>query len=96
MGIYSKENLTLEDNMRILYVWLSCIASCFVITLGWYISLGVVTAIVQGSLGDVTGKALSLTGLVEYVAIAWGPLFDIVVILWAIVSSQSIDPTSRY
>jgi hypothetical protein len=86
----------MEDNLKIVFVWLTCVSSCFVITIGWYINLGIVTSIVQQMLGDLTGKALSLTSLVEYVAIAWGPLFDILIILWAIISSQSTDPTSRY
>ena len=86
----------MNDNMRIVKIWLTCVAVCSMLTIAWYICLGVVTSIVQSSLGDVTGQPLSLVGLVEYVAIAWGPIFDIVVIIWAIVSSQAEDAVSRY
>jgi hypothetical protein len=86
----------MDSSMRIVYVWLTAIAVCFVLTVGWYVCNDVVTAIVQGSMGDLAGKALSLTSLVEYVAIAWGPILDIIVIIWAIVSSQATDPISGY
>ena len=85
-----------ENNIRIVKVWISAVAACGIITLGWYISLDIVTTIVQTALGDATGKALSLTSLIEYVAIARGPLFDVVVIIWAVVASQDFDVISRY
>lgn len=64
----------------------------FIITVGWYICNGVVMSIVAQALGDATGDALSLVTLIEYVAAWWGPLFDIIVLLWAIINSQETDP----
>lgn len=81
--------------MRILFVWLTTVSVVFVITVGWYIGLELTVKITEGFLGSVTGQALSLTGLIGYAAILWGPLFDIIVIAWAIVNSQAIDPISE-
>jgi hypothetical protein len=77
-------------------VWLTAVALCFAINFGWYISQDLVLTLAQGALGEVTGQGLNLLNLIEFLNIIWGPLFDILVILWAIVSSQARDPTSVY
>ncbi len=82
--------------MRILMVWLTCVVLLFVITISWYISQGIVVPIAHSFLGDVEGQALSTAQLVEYASIIWGPLFDGLVVLWAIVSSQAEDNVSRF
>jgi len=81
--------------MRVLMVWFTAIVSVFVTTLGWYICNGVVITIAHQALADVTGQAFSLLTLLEYVAAWWGPIFDFIIILWAIINSQEIDPNSR-
>jgi len=78
--------------MRVLMVWFTAIVSIFIITLGWYIGNGVVVMIAYQAMGDLTGKAFSLLTLIEYVAAWWGPILDIIVLLWAIWNSQEIDP----
>ena len=83
--------------MRVLWVWFTALTSIFIITVGWYIGNGVVMTIAYQAAGDLTGKAFSLLTLLEYVAAWWGPLLDIIVLLWAIINSQEIDPSGyRY
>ena len=77
-------------------VWLTAISLLFIVTMAWYISQEVVVSIGSALLGDVTGEAAATRNLIEYSSIIWGPLFDGLIILWAIISSQRDDPTSRY
>jgi hypothetical protein len=81
--------------MRVLMVWFTAIVSVFITTLGWYIGNGVVITIAHQALADVTGSALAAVQLLEFVAAWWGPIFDVIIILWAILNSQEIDPNSR-
>ena len=80
--------------MRILMVWLTAIALCFAITVGWYISQDLVLSLSTAMLGDITGEGLNLLNLIQFLTIIWGPLFDILVLIWAIASSQARDPNS--
>ena len=80
--------------MRILNVWLTAVLLLFSITVGWYISQDLVLNIAHNMLAGVTGKASTTLALVEWMNILWGPLFDLLVVIWAIVSSQRDDPTS--
>jgi hypothetical protein len=75
-------------------VWFTAIISMAIVTLGWYIGNGVVLTIAYEALGDVTGQAFSLLTLIEFVAAWWGPICDLLILLWAIINSQEIDPTS--
>ena len=81
--------------MRVLYVWFTAILVIFILTLSWYICNDIVISIASSALSDVTGQALSLTILVEYVAAWWGPILDLIVLAWAVINSQEIDPNSR-
>ena len=81
--------------MRVLMVWFTAIVAVFIISISWYISNGVVITIASQTMGDLTTQAFSVLTLLEYTAAWWGPLFDIIVILWAIINSQEIDPNSR-
>ena len=81
--------------MRVLFVWFTALVCIFIITVGWYIGNDVVITIASQAMGDITGQGFSLLTLVEYVAAWWGPIFDIIVLLWAILNSQEIDPNSR-
>lgn len=80
--------------MRILFVWLTAVILIFSITTGWYISQDLVISIASVALTGVNGKAASLLSLIEVMNIIWGPLFDILVLVWAIVSSQADSPQS--
>lgn len=81
--------------MRILFVWLTCISMCGIITIGWYLSQTIVISIANSMLGGVSGQGLSLLTTIEYVNSWWGPIFDVVVVLWAIMSSQASDVESQ-
>ena len=80
--------------MRVLWVWFTALVSMFIITVGWYIGNGVVVTIASQAANDLTGQAFSLLTLLEYVAAWWGPVLDVIVLLWAIINSQEIDPNS--
>jgi hypothetical protein len=81
--------------MRVLFVWFTALVAVFIITIGWYIGNGVVIAIAYQATSDFTGSAFSAVQLLEFVAAWWGPVLDVIVILWAILNSQEIDPNSR-
>jgi hypothetical protein len=82
--------------MQILYVWVTCLIVCAVITVGWYISNTVVNVIASSNMDLIgtSGPGYSQLKLLEYVNIAWGPVLDAFVILWAIISSAKQDVTS--
>ena len=82
--------------MRVLWVWFTAIVSVFVVTLGWYISNGVIITIAYQAAGDLSAQGFGLLTLLEYVNAWWGPVFDVIIILWAIINSQEIDPNSIY
>ena len=82
--------------MRVLWVWFTAIISVFTITVGWYVGNGVVVTIAHQALAGVTGSAYSTLTLLEYVAAWWGPILDFVIILWAIINSQEVDPLGYY
>jgi Ni,Fe-hydrogenase I cytochrome b subunit len=78
--------------MRILMVWITALVLIMFITIGWYIGNILVTQIASGNtayLGDVGSRGYNLVRLLEYVSIAWGPVFILFVLLWAIASSAS-------
>ena len=77
--------------MRILMVWITALVLCSVITIGWYISNTVFNQIASGNMALIgtSGEPFSLLKLLEYVNIAWGPILDFLVILWAIGNSDA-------
>lgn len=83
--------------MQILYVWITALVLCLSITIGWYISLDLVNQIASSNMDLIgtSGRGFNLLKLIEYVNIAWGPVFDFLVILWAIVNSARRDITSE-
>jgi hypothetical protein len=81
--------------VRVLFVWFTAIVALFSLTLSWYIGNGVVITIAHQTLGDLTGQGFGVLTLLEFVAAWWGPLLDLVVIGWAVINSQEIDPNSR-
>lgn len=81
--------------MRVLYVWFTAIIVMLIITVGWNVSAGVVTSITNQALGDLSGQGFNVLVMLQYVAAWWGPLLDIVVLLWAFINSQEVDPNSR-
>jgi hypothetical protein len=82
--------------VRVLFVWVTCLAAMATVTLGWLIGSSIVTSIASSAMGDLTGSPYSLLKLVEFVAAWWGPIFDVIILLWAIINSQEVDPNSRF
>jgi hypothetical protein len=72
-------------------VWITALVLCSVITIGWYISNTVFNQIASGNMDLIgtSGRPYSLLKLLEYLNILWGPIFDALVILWAIASSDA-------
>lgn len=81
--------------MRMLFVVLTGLTLIFIITTGWYISQTVVLSIANAFIGDVTGDALNLIHLIQFVNVAWGPVFDILVVAWMIAAAQARDVESE-
>lgn len=83
--------------MQILYVWITALVLCLSITIGWYISQDLVNQIASSNMDLIgtSGRGFNLLKLIEYVNIAWGPVFDFLVIFWAIVNSARRDITSE-
>ncbi|NLT52918.1 MAG: hypothetical protein GXX85_18590 [Ignavibacteria bacterium] len=77
--------------MRILTVWVTALVLLCVITVGWYISNTVFNQIASGNMEIIgtSGKSFSLLKLLEYVNIAWGPVLDFLVVLWAVANSDA-------
>jgi hypothetical protein len=77
--------------MRILNVWITALVLCCVITIGWYISNTVFNQIASGNMALIgtSGEPFSLLKLLEYANIAWGPVLDFLVIMWALSNSDA-------
>lgn len=80
--------------MQKLYVWLTAIILLTSITIGWYLCNAVVLQISSNSLSGVTGEAFGLVSLIQFCCAWWGPIFDGIVILWAIMWSHASEPSS--
>jgi len=78
--------------MRIVTVWIVAIILIFTISLGWWVTVPVVIGISHSLNSTITNPQgrLVATG-VEYVAYAWGPIFIMFILLWAVISSQRQD-----
>jgi len=83
--------------MRILSIWITALILMVAISLGWYISLPVVFGM-TGGIGQLSlsSPANNIRVLAQYVTVWWGPLLILFILLWAIISSQKVDPTSEY
>ena len=81
--------------MRIVWVWIVALSIMFTVTVVWYIFLPISFALSTNIESQITlNPALNILRLVEFVTIAWGPLWDLFVIFWAYMESQRVDPTS--
>lgn len=82
--------------MRIVYVWLSAFTLLFMISVGWWVSLPVVIGVSQGLRPQITSpNGLLIATAIEYVSYIWGPLFDVFILLWAVLNSQRRDVESE-
>ena len=82
--------------MRIVFVWLSAFTLLFMISVGWWVSLPVVIGVSQGLRPQITNpNGLLIATAIEYVSYIWGPLFDVFILLWAVLNSQRRDVESE-
>lgn len=83
--------------MRIVVVLIVASILIFTITLSWYITLpmliGISRALNETYYSDPNARNIALA--VEYVSYAWGGLFDLFILLWAIVSASKYDVESE-
>ena len=82
--------------MRIVLVWIVTIILIFTVSLGWYVSQPIVIGVSRGlnsSITDTRGRIVATT--VEYVSYAWGPIFILFILLWAVISSSKRDIESE-
>jgi hypothetical protein len=81
--------------MRIVWVWISAMTLLFMVTVGWWVSQPVVIGVSQGLRSQISGTGLNIATMIEYVSYAWGPLFDVFVLVWAFMESQRHDMESE-
>jgi len=80
-----------------LFVLITGFTLMFTITVSWYISQTLVNSIATAMLGEIsaTSEGLSLLNLLVFCNIIWGPIFDILVLVWMIASAQARDVESE-
>jgi len=83
--------------MRILLVWVVAISLMFLVSLGWYTTLPVLIGISRALNNTYyeNVNARNIATAVEYASYAWGPVFCLFILLWAVVSSAKRDVESE-
>ena len=83
--------------MRILFVWVIAFALIFMVSIGWYSTLPVVIGVSRALNASYyeDANARNIATAVEYAGFAWGGLFIIFILLWAIISSSKRDVESQ-
>lgn len=84
--------------MRILFVWVVAIALIFMVSIGWYSTMPVVLGMSRSLNATyyADANARNIATAVEYATYAWGPVFILFILLWALVSSSKRDVESQY
>jgi len=82
--------------MRILLVWVVAITLIFAVSLGWYVSLPIVLGVSRGISSMLNAQGQTVARGIEYASYAWGPIINLFILLWAIVSSSKHDIESVY
>ncbi len=77
--------------MRIIIVVAVAIVTMIPVSIAWYTLLPIAYSIGSQIESIASGQALTTLYIAEYVALLWGPLWDIFIILWAVVESQRVD-----
>lgn len=82
--------------MRIVFVIIVGLTLLFVITVSWYVGNAIVSGMLLAfyELLTATEASENVTNIVAFLNIVWGPILDIMVILWMIASAQQIDVES--
>lgn len=79
--------------MRLTVVWIVALTLLAVTSVGWYTSNMIFNTIaVSNLLGlAVDGPASNIVKLLGYVNIAWGPIFCLLVLFWAVTYPSERD-----
>ena len=77
------------------FVIVTGLSLMLMITVGWYVTLVMVTSILSAVFTTLSGDAQNVATLANYGAIIWGPLFDFLIVLWMIASAQARDVESE-
>ena len=66
------------------------------VTVGWYLCNTVLLSLMPSVLAStgLEGPGFSLATVIMFAATWWGPIFDVIVVVWAVASSQMEDATS--
>lgn len=83
--------------MRMIIVWFVALTLMFTVTVGYYFTLPIAFALSSTIETQVSmlPAALQVLRIVEYVVILWGPIWDLFILLWALMESHRIDVTSQ-
>jgi len=82
--------------MRIVRVWIVAVILIFTISVGWWTTLPLTIGVSNALNNTMTNpQGRTVAKGVEYVSYAWGPVFILFILLWAIMSSQKYDAESR-
>lgn len=81
--------------MRILLVWVVAITLMFAVSLGWYVSQPIVLGISRQLSTSMNAQGQTVTRGIEYASYAWGPILNLFIFLWAIISSSKHDVYSE-
>lgn len=91
--------------MRPLFTWIVALVLMSVVTFSWYVTQPLVYAVISNSstvfqgLGPSNSSSTRINQtytLLQYINLLWGPIMDIFVLLWAVISSQRVDVESEY
>lgn len=76
-------------------VWITALILILSVTIGWYMGLTVFNSIASANMALIgTGEGLTLAKLLQYANIAWGPLFDVIILIWALTYPAERDAIS--
>ena len=83
--------------MHVLWTWVVAIVLLFTTTVGWLVSIPIVVGVARGLNNTLpaSGSGRSIATMIELLSFVWGPLFDIFILGWAVISSQRRDVESE-
>ena len=61
------------------------------VSIAWYALLPVAYSISSAVEDQVAGAGLTTLRIAEYVVLLWGPLWDLFIVLWAVLESHRTD-----
>jgi len=81
--------------MRIVRVWITALVLLFTVTTSWYVTLPAILGVAVGLESSYGVTGANIATAVKYVSYVWGALMDILIVLWAVISSSARDVESE-